>query len=398
MKERAEVELAAWARGLERSSLQEMLTATARPGIISFALGLPAPEFFPAADFSEAAARVLSEDARALQYSPPFEPLKRHVVELMKRRGVVCRAEQIFLTAGAQQGMSLLARLLLDEGRSIITEELIYTGFQQVVKPFRPRILTVPTDSETGMDVEAVSEILRRGERPAFIYCITDGHNPLSVRLHPSKRARLVELSEHYGVPIIEDDAYGFLCYEETEPPLRALGESTVLYAGSFSKILAPALRVGWVIVPEEMLLPLSVVKESSDIDTATFTQRLVTAYLDTGRLESHVENLRREYRLRRDTMLRALEEHFPEEARWRKPESGVFCWVELADEFDAFELFRKAIEHERVAFIPGQAFGVREGLSHAPSMRLNFSHSAPGLIEEGIPRLARVLKGSRPR
>jgi 2-aminoadipate transaminase len=151
--------------------------------------------------------------------------------------------------------------VLAEPGGSVITEELIYAGFQQVLEPFQPRVFTVSTDAQTGMDVEAVEQYLSNGARPSFIYSITDGHNPLSVSLHPSKRARLVALAEQYRVPIIEDDAYGFLCYENPLPPLRALSERWVFYVGSFSKILAPALRVGWLVVPEELILPLSVIK-----------------------------------------------------------------------------------------------------------------------------------------
>jgi len=164
-----------------------MLVATARPGIISFALGMPAVELFPTEALAEAAERVLSVNAGALQYSPPLQSLKQHVRELMKQRGVNCREEQIFLTAGAQQGMSLLSRLLLEPGGSVITEELIYSGFQQVLDPFQPHVLTVSTDAETGMDVDAVEEYLNNGARPSFIYSITDGHNPLSVRLRSTR-------------------------------------------------------------------------------------------------------------------------------------------------------------------------------------------------------------------
>src|SRR6185503_18120995 len=181
----ATAELAGWARGLEQSALQKMLVATARPGINSFALGMPAAEFFPTEALAEATARVLSVNAGALQYSPPLQSLKQHVRELMERRGVDCREEQIFLTAGAQQGMSLLSRLLLEPGRSVITEELIYSGFQQVLEPFQPHVLTVSTDAETGMDVDAVERHLRGGARPSFIYSIKDGHNHVSVRMQP---------------------------------------------------------------------------------------------------------------------------------------------------------------------------------------------------------------------
>jgi 2-aminoadipate transaminase len=384
-------ELASWARGLEQSALQQMLVATARPGIISFALGMPAVELFPTAAIASAAERVLSANAGALQYSPPLPSLKQHVRELMKRRGVDCREEQIFLTAGAQQGMSLLSRLLLEPGGSVITEELIYSGFQQVLEPFQPQLLTVSTDAETGMDVDAVEQYLRGGARPSFIYSITDGHNPLSVRLHPSKRRRLVELAEQYRVPIMEDDAYGFLSYENPLPPLRALSNASVFYVGSFSKILAPALRVGWIVVPEELILPLSVIKESTDIDAAPLSQRIVNAYLDTGELPAQIDKLRTEYRLRRDTMMRTLAENFPDAARWTKPDCGFFVWVELPPAVDVDELFRRALEDEQVAFIPGHAFSVNN--KRSSNIRLNFSHPTTAKIEEGIPRLARVLK-----
>ncbi len=386
-------ELAGWAQGLEQSALQKMLVATARPGIISLALGLPAVELFPTDALAAATERVLSMNASALQYSPPLQSLKQHVRELMKRRGVDCHEDQIFLTAGAQQGMSLLTRLLLEPGGSVITEELIYSGFQQILEPFQPEILTVSTDVETGMDVEAVEQYLRSGVRPSFIYSITDGHNPLSVRMHPSKRARLVELAEQYRVPIVEDDAYGFLCYENPLPPLRALSERWVFYVGSFSKILAPALRTGWVVVPKELMLPLSVIKESTDIDAAPLSQRIVNAYLDTGQLPAQIDMLRTQYRLKRDTMMRALAENFSAAARWTKPNSGFFVWVELPPEVDVDELFRRAIEDEHVAFIPGHAFSVNNKRSSTPGIRLNFSHPTVARIEEAIPRLARVLK-----
>ena len=388
-----QTELAGWARGLKQSALQQMLVATARPGIISFALGMPAVELFPAAALASAAERVLSVNARALQYSPPLQSLKQHVRELMKRRGVNCREEQIFLTAGAQQGMSLLSRVLLEPGGSVITEELIYPGFQQVIEPLQPKVLTVSTDAETGMDVEAVGEYLRGGARPSFIYSITDGHNPLSVRVSSSKRTRLVELAEQYRVPIIEDDAYGFLCYEKPLPPLRALSERWVYYVGSFSKILAPALRAGWVVVPEELMLPMSIIKESTDIDAAPLSQRIVNAYLDTGGLPEQIDMLRTQYRLRRDTMMRTLAENFPDAAHWTKPDCGFFIWVELPPAVDVDKLFRRALEDEHVAFIPGHAFSVNNKRSSTPSIRLNFSHPTTAQIEEGIPRLARVLK-----
>jgi 2-aminoadipate transaminase len=218
----------------------------------------------------------------------PGEQIKQSVVQIMAQRGVICSPEQVFLTSGAQQGMSLLSRLLLDRHAPIVVEETIYSGILQAVEPLQPRILSVPTHPETGMDLDAVEAHLISGQRPAFMYAISDGHNPLGVSLSLEKRQRLVEIARRYGVPILEDDAYGFLCYDgEPLPPLRALEPDWVFYIGSFSKILAPALRVGWVILPEALVPVLSALKEGSDINTATFSQRTVAAYLEMGELSN---------------------------------------------------------------------------------------------------------------
>ncbi|HET7231881.1 MAG TPA: PLP-dependent aminotransferase family protein [Longimicrobium sp.] len=386
--------LARWARASETSPLQTMLSMSNRPGMISLALGMPAPEFFPAAEYGRAAAAVLADDPRALQYSPPSVPLQAHVAALMAQRGVACAPEQVFLTAGAQQGISLLARLLLEPGGEVITETLCYTGFQQAVEPFSPRLLTVPTDLDTGIDVDAVESLLAGGARPAFIYTVPDGHNPLAVSMSPEKRLRLVELARRYGVPIVEDDPYGFLAYEGAPAhPLRALEREWVFYVGSFSKVLAPALRIGWIIVPPELVPLLAIAKEASDINTATFTQRAASRFLDGGHLPAHLSMLRREYRLRRDAMIAALEKHFPAGTRWRVPTAGVFVWVELPEGVDASELLRVAIEREGVVFFPGDAFAADGSRTGSHCMRLNFSHAAPGVIEEGIARLAKALK-----
>jgi len=391
-----EISLARWARAIAPSALQTMLTRSSRPEILSLGLGFPAPDLFPAEGLSRAAARVLAADPLALQYSPPFRPLRRQIVELMARRGVECREEQVFLTAGGQQGMSLLTRLLLDPGGTIITERLCYTGFQQAVEPFQPEILTVGTDLDTGMDVDAVEVHLASGARPALIYVVTDGNNPLGVSLSGEKRARLVELAREYRVPILEDDAYGYFQYvDDPLPPLRALDDQWVLYMGTFSKIFAPALRVGWIVVPEQLLPGLGIVKEATDINTATFTQRTISAYIDEGLLPGHLEMLRREYRARRDAMLGALEEHFPPVARWRTPTAGVFVWVELPKGTDSAALLEMALETQQVAFIPGHAFAVEHDGFASDCLRLNFSHCPPERIREGVERLGRVLRAA---
>ena len=389
-----EVSLANWVGAVKRSELQEMLSKASRPGVISFALGLPAPELFPRAALSRAAASVLASDVRSLQYGPQSQVLKLQIVELMAQRGVKCHVDQVFLTGGAQQGMNLLARLLLDKGGQVLVEEMIYTGFQQVIEPYQPNLLTVRTDPETGMDVSALESILGRGARPAFIYAISDGHNPLSVSLSLHKRERLVALARKYHIPIMEDDAYGFLYYGATcVPPLRAFDDQWVFYIGSFSKTLGPGLRSGWIVLPERLIPKLSIVKEASDIDTTTFAQRTIASFLETEDFNQHLVGLRREYKMRRDVMLCSLRDYFPSQARWRVPDTGLFIWVELPSEVDAATMLKVAIEKEQVAFIPGRAFSVN-GSCHARNcVRLNFSNSSPELIKIGIERLAKAIE-----
>jgi 2-aminoadipate transaminase len=386
--------LAGWTNAMQRSVLRQMLAVVSQPGILSFAGGLPAPDLFPTADFSAAMARVLLTDQAALQYGPPFRPLKRHIVDLMAQRGVTCTEEQIFLTTGAQQALDVLSRLLLDEGGQVMLEELVYTGIRQVVAPCRAEILSIPTDLESGIDVDAILDCLDAGARPAFLYAIPDAHNPLGVSIAEDKRQRLAEIAAAYGLPIIEDDPYGFLTYDgRSLPPIRAFGEANVFYVGSFSKILAPALRLGWLVAPEELAAKLTVIKEAGDLESSALTQRAVAAYLDAGHLSAHLGRLHEEYGRRRDTMLAAMARHFPPGVTWTQPRGGMFIWVTLPEDVDTAALLETAVERERVAFIPGHAFA-GPGVRASHHMRLNFSNCCLADIEEGIGRLGRVLEG----
>lgn len=387
-----ELQLADWTHSMSRSVLRQMIAIASRPGIISFAGGLPDPDLFPRADFSVAMAQVLAADKNCLQYRPPLPALKEHIRQLMAQRGVTCSPEQIFLTTGAQQGLDVLSRLLLNPGGEVILEEVVYPGVQQVVAVAQPHILSVPTDLRTGMDVDAVEAHLWRGARPAFIYAISDAHNPLGVSMSQEKRQRLVSLAQEYGVPIIEDDPYGFLHYDAAPiPPMRALDDQWVFYLGSFSKIIAPALRLGWVVAPEHLLAKLTVIKEAEDLESSALMQRAVAAYLEAGHLPVHVQMLRREYGRRRDTMLAAIQRHFPRGSRWTEPGGGMFVWVELPDWIDTAAQLPIAVEEEQVAYIPGYAFAV-PGHTVTNCLRLNFSNCTPEMIEEGIARLGRVF------
>jgi 2-aminoadipate transaminase len=380
------------------ASLREIMDLASRPGVLSFAIGLPAAELFPREALAEQAAGVLRADASALQYGLPYQPLKAQIVQLMALRGVRCTEEQIFLTSGAQQGMDLLGRILLPPGGQILIEATVYDGIRLATRLQQPEILTVANDLDRGMDVDAVEARLAGGARPAFLYAITDGHNPLGVSLSLGQRRRLAGLARRYEMPILEDDAYGFLYYGETPaPPLRAFEEEWVYYLGSFSKILAPALRAGWVVVPPPLAARLSSWKHGADLDTPSFSHRIIAAYLEAGLLPAHLASLREEYRRRRDTMLAALSAHFPPEVRWNHPTSGMFVWAELPPGLDAADLLRTAVETENVAFSPGMVFGAGDPRRDR-CMRLNFTSQPPERIEEGIQRLGRALLRRLPR
>lgn len=386
--------LAEWTRAIRRSVFQDLLTATARPDVISLALGLPAAELFPTAAMGNAIARILEEDPRALQYGPPSANLRAFVANLMERRGVECRPDQVFLTAGAQQGISMLARLLLDPGATVLVEGHSYTGFQQAIAACSPRVVTVPTDLERGIDLHAVEERLAVGPKPALIYAMADGHNPTGVSMPLESRVRLVEMARSHRVPIIEDDAYGLISYDgKPDPALRSLDADWVFYVGSFSKTLAPALRTGWIVAPERFVGLLATLKESSDIDTATLGQRAVAAFVASGGFDEHVAGLRAEYSKRRDAMLLALERTFPPGARWSRPRAGFFVWVELPDGLDAGRLFEIALETEMVAFLPGATLVAGDAEPARSALRLNFSYCRSGLIEDGVGRIARAIE-----
>ncbi len=394
-----EVRLARSMAEIQLSGLREVMELATRPGILSLAVGLPAADLFPMAALAEAAAHLLATDPGCMQYSPPLKPLKAQIAELMAVRGVRVRPEQIFLTTGSQQAMDLLCRLLIDPGSQVILEETVYDGIQLAVKRQQVEILTVSTDPQTGIDVDQVESLLVRGARPCLIYVVTEGHNPLGVSMSVEKRHRLVDLARTYGVPILEDDAYGFLYYgEKPEPPLRALDDKWVFYLGSFSKILAPALRAGWAIVPEELAPRLSMLKHAADLDTPSFSFRTISAYLEAGGMPQHLDKIRAEYRRRRDAMLSALDEHLPAEVRWNVPSSGMFVWVELPREMDATVLLRTAVATEQVAFSPGSVFASKEGGHASHCLRLSFASNPPQRIEEAIRRLGRVVKAAGAR
>lgn len=386
--------VADWVTSVERSTMREMLSLGARPDVLSFALGLPTTDLLPRHEYAQALVESLKNDQLSLQLGPPFQPLKQQIVALMAQRGVTCHEAQIFLTAGAQQGLNLLTRLLLNEGGQVIVEDTAYTGLKMALQPHRPKVLTVSTDPQHGINLDEVEQLLADGARPAFIFAMSDGHNPLGVSLSQEKRERLAVIARRHHVPVIEDDVYGLLNYDRAPiPPIRALDDQWVFYVGSFSKILGPGLRAGWLVVPESLVARLSIVKDLSDIDSCTLTQRAVALYLRSDHFPGHLAAIRREFRERRDLMIRALTDHLAG-ARWEVPASGLFIWLRLPSGVDTAEILKIAVERERVAFIPGKAFSFNESKHANECLRLNFTYCRRDEIEEGILRLARVLEG----
>ncbi|HSH02890.1 MAG TPA: PLP-dependent aminotransferase family protein [Anaerolineae bacterium] len=387
-----EPQFADWTYSMERSVLRQMIAVVAQPGILSFAGGLPDPKLFPSANYSQALSHTLATDPKALQYMPPSPILKQHIVDLMAQRGVTCTPDEIFITTGAQQGLDVLTRMFLNPGGQVLMENIIYTGAQQVTSPFQPEILTVNTDLNTGMDVDAVADLLAAGHRPAYIYVIPEAHNPLGVSLSQPKRQQLIHLARQYQIPIIEDDPYCFLSYDKpAPPPIRSLDDDWVFYLGSFSKIMAPALRLGWMVAPAHLINKLTVAKEMSDLESSALTQRAVAHYLSAGHLAPHLDQVRAAYGQRRDLMLQALTDYFPTSARWTQPHAGMFIWVELPPHINTKDLLQQSIDQEKVAFIPGYAFAV-DKKSGTNCLRLNYSNCDPDLITDGIARLANVI------
>jgi 2-aminoadipate transaminase len=377
-----------------RSLMRELMPLTTRPDVISFAGGLPAPDLFPVEEYQTCLDHVLTTAGRrALQYGPIYAPLKEALVGLMKRRGVEVQADDIFITNGAQQGLSVVGQLLLNPDSPVVVEQIAFTGIGQMIAERRAMPLTVDTDLDQGMDIDNVEYLLKLTGQVRAIIEVPDFHNPLGVSIVPAHRTRLAELSYRFRTPIIEDDPYGLLRYEgDNVPPVKAYdADGGIIYLGSFSKILAPGLRLGWVVAPKAALGKLTVIKESQDLETSQLTQRAVAEFIERGLLASHLEKLRVAYAVRRTIMLDALAREFPAGTQWSKPHGGIFIWVTLPEHVDTWALLPRAVEQAKVAFVPGSAFSINEG--GQSSMRLNFSNATPELIEEGLRRLGHIVR-----
>ena len=387
-----DLKLAGWTKSIKPSAMQESVAYADDPEFISFALGLPDCSLFPKNVVYSATQALLAEDRNSLfQYSQPLPKLKHQIVNIMKARGVSCNENEIFLTAGAQQGINLLTRLLLDKGDNIVVENFAYPGFLQSIEPYSPNVITVDTNFEGGVDIGQVEKAF--SIRPTLLYLVPDGGNPHGATISQANREKLVELAHEYKVPIIEDDPYGLLCYENNPiPPIRALNDNWVFYIGSFSKILAPSFRIGWLVIPSYLQNPLSILKEGTDINIATYSQRLASKILEILSIEDHVNKIKFNYKEKRDLMFEQLRSFFPKETVLEKPKSGLFFWLKLPKYINTQKLFDLCLKKYKVAFIPGNSFAIKKCDDSSQYIRLNFSVSSRKQIVEGISRLASAL------
>src|SRR5262252_927016 len=361
------------AKRVKSSAIRELLKITQRPEIISFAGGLPAPDVFPAERFREACNKVLERHSQlALQYGATegYEPLREMIARHTARYGFKAKPENVLLTSGSQQALDLVGKLFINPGDRVLVEAPTYLGALQAFNVYGAEYVSVPSDND-GLRTEELESSLRLG--PKFMYVLPNFQNPGGTTLAECRRHELVALADRYGIPIIEDDPYGQLRYEgEHLPPLimvdrqnlrRDNGYSigNVIYLSTFSKTLAPGLRLGWIVAPPEVIAKLVQLKQGADLHTSTFAQIVAYEVARDNFLDEHIKVIRNVYRERRDAMLEALQEFFPTEVEWTHPKGGLFLWVTLAKGMDAQSLFDTAIR-ENVAFVPGDSFYAPNG------------------------------------
>ncbi len=378
---------------VHRSFIREILEVTQDPEVISFAGGLPNPSVFPIAEFGEVIARILKEDGpSSLQYSATggYLPLREAVAaRYMNRFGLKVSPEDLIITTGSQQGLDLVAKVLMDPGDRVILEKPGYLGAIQAFSLFEPEMITVPLQGD-GPDIERLEKILGEGKVKAY-YAVPNFQNPSGQTYSLEKRQDVAKLCKEHGVVFLEDDPYGELRFKGADiPPVYSMLEEKGVLFGSFSKIGVPGFRVGWVLAEPELMEKLVTVKQAADLHTSTFTQRIASAYLAEYDMDEHVEQIRKLYGRQRDCMVAAIEEHFPPDVSFTRPDGGMFLWVTLPEGCSSMELFEQSIAH-KVAFVPGRPFFVDD--SGDNSLRLNFSNSDEKNIEEGIRRLGGCIR-----
>lgn len=380
---------------MKASEIRELLALTAKPDIISFAGGLPAPELFPVDQWKAAVNKVLDEKGRqALQYGPTegYLPLREQIVHRMNKVGVKdAKPDDFLILSGSQQGLDFMAKAFIDPGDQIIVESPTYLGALNAFKAYEPSFLDVELDAD-GMRMDILEERLKNNDRVKFIYVISDFQNPSGKTWTMERRKKLIELANKYDVAILEDNPYGELRFEgEIQPSLKSLDtEGRVVFMGTFSKVFSPGVRLGWFCASPDILDKFNKIKQGADLQSSTISQMELAQYLEDNDLEAHIAEIIKVYGKRKNVMVDAMTKYFPEGVTFTNPEGGLFLWVELPEYMNARNLAVKAIE-QKVAYVPGGAFfgnNVRENC-----FRCNYSCMSEEKIEEGVKRLADVIK-----
>ncbi|MGB4595190.1 MAG: PLP-dependent aminotransferase family protein [Anaerolineaceae bacterium] len=389
--------------GMKSSFIRELLKVTSQPDMISFGGGFPAAELFPLERTREACEKVIKENGqKALQYSSTegYTPLREWILEFTAKQGIKASLDNIMLTSGSQQALDLIGRIFINRGDRVIAESPTYLGALQAWNAYGASYVTIDNDDD-GLNIDQLEDLIKTNIK--FQYVLPNFQNPMGVTLSLERRKKLVELALRYSVPLVEDDPYGALRFEgENIPQVAAIdaeyhncGASftgNVIYTSTFSKILAPGLRIGWVIAPPEVIKKMVQAKQGADLQSSTFDQYVAYELAKGDWIYDHIELIRKVYHERRDVMLEAFEEFMPAGTTWTTPKGGLFLWLRLPEGCDTIELFPIAVE-EKVAYVPGQPFYPIDGPRN--TMRLNFSACNPDLIREGVRRLGNMAKRS---
>lgn len=381
-------------RGVAPSAVREILKVAERPDVLSFAGGLPAPELFPAKELAAAYECVLRDSpGAALQYgiTEGFLPLREWIAARLRAQGVPATAETVMVVSGSQQGIDLVSRVLLDPGDTVLVENPTYLAALQAFTAAEVNVVALPGDGE-GLRTELLEDAVRE-HQPALLYLCPEFQNPRGTTLSAARRRQLADVATRYELPVLEDDPYGALRFRgERQTPLAAHADGCVFHLGTFSKTLAPGLRLGWVHGPKELMRTLTIAKQACDLQTATLAQRATVKLLETFDYDGHLARLRSVYGERCDAMLRALERFMPPGTRWTSPEGGLFLWLELPAGLRDDVVFKAAIERS-VAVVPGSGFFVGAGeRGDRGFLRLNYSNQSVANIELGMARLGQTL------
>jgi 2-aminoadipate transaminase len=377
------------AEQLQSSFIREILKITQRPEIISFAGGLPSPATFPVAEMKLAFDRVLTKSGTvALQYGPTdgFLPLRAWIADSLSTSDVKILPEQVLMTSGSQQALDLLGKVLIDEGSRVLVETPSYLGALQAFSVYRPQFVSVETD-EHGVVPHSIDPV---ADGARLLYALPNFQNPTGRSLSVARRIELVETCARHGLPLIEDDPYGALCYSgEPFPKMLPMNPDGVIYMGSFSKVLTPGIRLGYVVAPLPLVRRLELAKQAADLHTSQLTQMVVHEVIKDGFLARHIPTIRALYGNQCQAMLDAMTEFFPASVSWTKPEGGMFIWVTLPKHIDAMKLLDEALAN-MVAFVPGSPFYANTPETN--TLRLSFVTVPPEKIREGIATLGKLI------